>query len=103
MTVVNPQVGSSHVGRSIVVYCFGSGFPLSFIAMSLTANQAFAQDSAAWPQWGQNPQHTGYLPVAGQSLQGKLLRSGLRSFHHARDGGIARRSLDALPGSAGQR
>jgi hypothetical protein len=31
-----------------------------------------AQAQAAWPQWGQNPQHTGFLPVAGQSLQGKL-------------------------------
>jgi hypothetical protein len=30
------------------------------------------QGSPAWPQWGQNPQHTGFLPVAGQSLQGKL-------------------------------
>jgi hypothetical protein len=26
----------------------------------------------AWPQWGQNPQHTGFLAVAGQSLQAKL-------------------------------
>lgn len=31
-----------------------------------------AQSSPAWPQWGQNPQHTGFLPVAGQDLQGKL-------------------------------
>jgi len=28
--------------------------------------------NAAWPQWGQNPQHTGFLAVPGQSLQGKL-------------------------------
>ncbi|MCU1304105.1 MAG: hypothetical protein JWQ87_4389 [Candidatus Sulfotelmatobacter sp.] len=31
-----------------------------------------AQAQAAWPQWGQNPQHSGFLPVGGQSLQGKL-------------------------------
>src|ERR1700685_3897699 len=34
-------------------------------------NRASAQN-AAWPQWGQNPQHTGFLPVTGQLLQGKL-------------------------------
>src|SRR5580704_17990078 len=33
---------------------------------------ATAQAQAAWPQWGQNAQHSGFLPVAGQSLQGKL-------------------------------
>ena len=38
-------------------------------AFALT-NQSSAQ--AAWPQWGQNPQHTGFLPIAGQSPQAKL-------------------------------
>jgi len=38
---------------------------------ALGANSAHPQ-TAAWPQWGQNPQHTGFLPVPGQSLQGKL-------------------------------
>jgi hypothetical protein len=33
---------------------------------------ATAQSSAAWPQWGQNPQHTGFLPVGGQAPQTKL-------------------------------
>jgi hypothetical protein len=33
---------------------------------------ALAQSSAAWPQWGQNPQHTGFLGVAGQAPQAKL-------------------------------
>ena len=33
---------------------------------------AVGQNSAAWPQWGQNPQHTGFIPVAGQALQAKL-------------------------------
>jgi hypothetical protein len=41
------------------------------VALVLTATGvSIAQ--AAWPQWGQNPQHTGYLPVPGQSLQAKL-------------------------------
>jgi hypothetical protein len=39
---------------------------------ALGPNRASAQSSAAWPQWGQNPQHTGFLPVTGQLLQGKL-------------------------------
>jgi len=38
----------------------------------ISSGLAFAQGPAAWPQWGQNPQHTGYLTVAGQALQGKL-------------------------------
>ena len=29
---------------------------------------AFAQQSQSWPQWGQNPQHTGFLNVKGQDL-----------------------------------
>lgn len=38
----------------------------------LAAPRASGQSSAAWPQWGQNPQHTGFLSVPGQSLQAKL-------------------------------
>jgi Bacterial Ig-like domain (group 3) len=34
--------------------------------------QNTAKQSPAWPQWGQNPQHTGYLPVVGQAPQAKL-------------------------------
>ena len=45
---------------------------LIFAALHLARIPAVAQSSAAWPQWGQNPQHTGFLPVAGQALQGKL-------------------------------
>ena len=44
------------------------------VALCLAAMElkpATAQN-AAWPQWGQNPQHTGFLPVTGQLLQGKL-------------------------------
>jgi hypothetical protein len=45
---------------------------LSVISHLCAATPAFAQGSAAWPQWGQNPQHTGFLPIAGQALQAKL-------------------------------
>jgi hypothetical protein len=31
-----------------------------------------AQNSPAWPQWGQNSQHTGLLPVPGQAPKAKL-------------------------------
>jgi len=31
-----------------------------------------AQNAPAWSQWGQNPQHTGSVTVAGQPLQSKL-------------------------------
>jgi hypothetical protein len=40
-------------------------------ALSLAA-VAFGQNHPAWPQWGQNPQHTGFLSVAGQPPQAKL-------------------------------
>jgi len=39
-----------------------------FLAGSLCA----AGQSAAWPQWALNPQHTGNVPVAGQALQTKF-------------------------------
>ncbi|MGA8149510.1 MAG: Ig-like domain-containing protein [Terriglobales bacterium] len=44
------------------------------LALTLVAGAAVAaaQNSPAWPQWGQNPQHTGNLPVAGQAPQAKL-------------------------------
>ena len=48
------------------------GCTLLVLAMGLVPFQAEAQSSPAWPQWGQNPQHTGFLAVAGQELQGKL-------------------------------
>jgi hypothetical protein len=32
----------------------------------------FAQDGMNWPQWGQNPQHTGTINVVGQDLGEKL-------------------------------
>jgi hypothetical protein len=42
------------------------------LAVAILSALSVAQNSAAWPQWGQNPQHTGFLPFAGQSLQAKL-------------------------------
>ena len=42
--------------------CLGLGF----LAISGTA---FAE---GWPQWGQNPQHSGFLPVVGQDPSRKL-------------------------------
>ena len=42
------------------------------LVLGMVSSSASAQNSAAWPQWGQNPQHTGFLAVAGQPLQGKL-------------------------------
>ena len=38
--------------------------------LAFAAPQSSAQ--AAWPQWGQNPQHTGFLSAPSQSLQAKL-------------------------------
>lgn len=43
--------------------------------MSLVAGVAttvLGQNSPAWPQWGQNSQHTGFLAVTGQAPQAKL-------------------------------
>jgi hypothetical protein len=44
----------------------------ALVFATMAPNSAQAQTSAAWPQWGQNPQHSGFLPVPGQSLQAKL-------------------------------
>jgi hypothetical protein len=45
-------------------------------AIAILAQRAFAQSTvgtAAWPQWAQNPQHTGFLTVAGQNLNRNLV------------------------------
>ncbi|HVI07809.1 MAG TPA: Ig-like domain-containing protein [Candidatus Binatia bacterium] len=44
--------------------------PVFLVVLFAAARLSSAQ--AAWPQWGQNPQHTGFLNVPGQSLQAKL-------------------------------
>jgi len=46
---------------ALIVVVVGSG-----------AVATMAQNSPAWPQWGQNPQHTGFLPVPGQTPGAKL-------------------------------
>jgi hypothetical protein len=38
----------------------------------LAVASAIAQTVPAWPQWGQNPQHSGNVTVPGQTPQGKL-------------------------------
>ncbi len=44
---------------------------ITVLAGILSAAVADAQ-TPVWSQWGQNPQHTGNIPVAGQSPQSKL-------------------------------
>jgi hypothetical protein len=44
----------------------------TWVIGALAPIAALAQGAAAWPQWGQNPQHTGFLAVAGQAPQAKL-------------------------------
>ena len=39
---------------------------------SLLTGRLSAQSAPAWPQWGQNPQHTGAVPSVGQAPQAKL-------------------------------
>jgi hypothetical protein len=36
--------------------------------LTLFAGTVLSQSGGAWPQWGQNPQHTGFLNVNGQKL-----------------------------------
>ena len=40
------------------------------VILFAAALQAFAQNN--WPQWGQNPQHQGFVDVVGQSLHSRL-------------------------------
>ncbi|MGA8763440.1 MAG: Ig-like domain-containing protein [Candidatus Sulfotelmatobacter sp.] len=42
------------------------------IAFLFGAIAAASAQTPAWSQWGQNPQHTGNMPVAGQAPQAKL-------------------------------
>lgn len=41
-------------------------------AAGLTLVPAASAGSVDWPQWGQNPQHQGFVDVAGRSLDGQL-------------------------------
>jgi hypothetical protein len=56
-----------HALRSalLLVACVGSAFVLTFAP-------AGAAQPANWPQWGQNPQHQGFVNVVGQSLSRTL-------------------------------
>jgi len=86
-----------HVGRSIVCLTALVLASLSFIAMKPDGESVRSRKiPPPGPSGGRIRNIPAISPVAGQSLQGKAspIRF-LRSFHHARDGGIARRSLDA--------
>jgi len=43
------------------------------VCLLASATHARAQATAAWSQWGKNPQHSGNVALAGQPLQGKLV------------------------------
>jgi hypothetical protein len=42
--------------------------PSTILALVALAGALVAADEGSWPQWAQNPQHTGFLNVAGQNL-----------------------------------
>src|SRR5438034_10460160 len=44
---------------------------LCCVGLVLTPSSA-QQQSPSWPQWAQNPQHTGFLNVVGQNLNQNL-------------------------------
>ncbi len=45
---------------------------LLIIALAILTSNSAAGDQPIWSQWGQNPQHTGMVDVAGQPLNEKL-------------------------------
>ncbi len=60
----------SQSGREVLSAARRS-FAISVFVL-FAATLAVAQNSPAWPQWGQNPQHGGNLNVVGQPPQAKL-------------------------------
>ena len=42
------------------------------LVVILIASASASAQNSAWPQWGQNPQHTGNLAVVGQIPQERL-------------------------------
>jgi hypothetical protein len=44
----------------------------SILVVTLIVGVSAAAQNPAWPQWGQNPQHTGNLAVRGQAPQARL-------------------------------
>ncbi len=55
---------------SLTIRIFSSILAVALSSLFLTSKPALSQ---AWPQWAQNPQHTGFLDVAGQNLNQNLV------------------------------
>lgn len=50
-------------------------FPIAILAMAVGLAPKLAkadEETRDWPQWGQNPQHQGFVDVSGQRLDGQL-------------------------------
>ncbi len=65
LRIFNPKVESGPTGPFKNDF---SGFAASSSQPSLLEVEA-APSAGRWPQWAQNPQHTGFLNVAGQDLR----------------------------------
>ena len=66
------SVSGSGARSSLWTRCGTTLLACLVLTVPSLSNLTFAQTSAAWPQWGQNPQHSGAVAVVGQALQGKL-------------------------------
>jgi len=56
--------------RGIVI--FACTVAIALCSVYITSKRTLAQSSPAWPQWGQNPQHTGSVSTAGQAINRQL-------------------------------
>ena len=72
---ISATIGSltpaTYTGHVTVTSTGAQGSP-AMVTVTFTVGSQTASTSPFWQQWGANPQHTGMVPVAGQSLNNKL-------------------------------
>ena len=72
---ISATIGSltpaTYTGHVTVTATGAQGSP-AMVTVTFTVGSQTASTSPFWQQWGSNPQHTGMVPVAGQSLNNKL-------------------------------
>jgi hypothetical protein len=69
-SVLGTLTAGTYTGHVTVTATGAQGSPAT-ITVTFTVNPQ-ASNTPFWPQWGSNPQHTGMVSAAGQSLTNKL-------------------------------
>jgi len=67
-----PLMAGTYIGHITLTAIGAQGSP-GMITVTFTVGSGVASASPFWAQWGANPQHTGMVSVAGQSVSSQLV------------------------------